>query len=212
MSRLGEAVAEVTGAERVNYEMLGNVEPALHAHVIPRYAAEPANRRQAPVWFYDWDQVPRFDAQRDGPLIQQLHDVLQRLNGIDSPSSLREIPQVRQIPGEAHRRWFTSTNFDLIVWIGDGGIIDGFQLCYDKTGDEQALTWRRDSGYSHAAIDSGEDRAGRYKASPILVPDGTFDVNAVAARFHAESRDIDPEVAAFIFEKLSECDKTPPTG
>ena len=37
MARLGDAVLAVTGAERINYEMLGNVEPALHAHVIPRY-------------------------------------------------------------------------------------------------------------------------------------------------------------------------------
>src|SRR5947209_13661388 len=33
MARLGDAVLEVTGAVRINYEMLGNVEPALHAHV-----------------------------------------------------------------------------------------------------------------------------------------------------------------------------------
>ena len=99
MGMLGQAVAEVTGAERINYEMLGNVEPALHAHVIPRYSAEPANRRQAPVWFYDWDQVPAFDAVRDGPLLRQLHDTLTRLNALDTSTSLREIPQVRQVPG-----------------------------------------------------------------------------------------------------------------
>jgi diadenosine tetraphosphate (Ap4A) HIT family hydrolase len=40
MARLGDAVLAVTGAERINYEILGNVEPALHAHVIPRYASE----------------------------------------------------------------------------------------------------------------------------------------------------------------------------
>ena len=42
MARLGDAVLAVTGAERINYEILGNVEPALHAHVIPRSAREPA--------------------------------------------------------------------------------------------------------------------------------------------------------------------------
>ncbi|HEX4912639.1 MAG TPA: HIT domain-containing protein, partial [Vicinamibacterales bacterium] len=40
MARLGDAVLEETGAERINYEILGNVEPALHAHVIPRHASE----------------------------------------------------------------------------------------------------------------------------------------------------------------------------
>ena len=38
MARLGDAVLEVTGAVRINYALFGNVEPALHAHVFPRYA------------------------------------------------------------------------------------------------------------------------------------------------------------------------------
>ena len=46
MARLGDAVLRVTGAERINYEILGNVEPALHAHVIPRFADEPADLRR----------------------------------------------------------------------------------------------------------------------------------------------------------------------
>jgi len=49
MAHLGDAVLTVTGAERINYEILGNVEPALHAHVIPRYATEPEASRRAPV-------------------------------------------------------------------------------------------------------------------------------------------------------------------
>ena len=212
MGMLGQAVAEVTGAERINYEMLGNVEPALHAHVIPRYSAEPANRRQAPVWFYDWDQVPAFDAVRDGPLLRQLHDTLTRLNALDTSTSLREIPQVRQVPGEARRRWFSSVNFDLIVWLNERNGIDGFQLCYDKTGEERALTWRHGTGFSHAAVDSGEDRTGKYKSSPILVPDGRFDGGTIAARFKEESTAIDPGIAGFVFDKLMGCDKSPPAG
>ena len=42
MARLGHAVLEVTGALRINYAMFGNVEPALHAHVFPRYATSPS--------------------------------------------------------------------------------------------------------------------------------------------------------------------------
>ena len=212
MGMLGQAVAEVTGAERMNYELLGNVEPALHAHVIPRYAAEPDNRRRAPVWYYDWDQVPAFDAVRDGPLLRRLHDALARLNAVDTGASLREIPQVRQIPGEARRRWFTSANFDLVVWLNEHEEIDGFQLCYDKTGEERALTWRQGAGFTHAAVDSGEGRAGKYKSSPILVPDGLFEGATVAARFQVESTAIDPEIAGFVFDKLMECDTRPPAG
>src|SRR6202161_3163970 len=33
MARLGDALLKVTNALRINYAILGNVEPALHAHV-----------------------------------------------------------------------------------------------------------------------------------------------------------------------------------
>jgi diadenosine tetraphosphate (Ap4A) HIT family hydrolase len=69
MGRLGRAVFEVTGALRMNYAMFGNVEPALHAHVFPRYADEPAALRSANPWGYDWTQAPAFDASRDGGLL-----------------------------------------------------------------------------------------------------------------------------------------------
>jgi diadenosine tetraphosphate (Ap4A) HIT family hydrolase len=61
MTALGDALLEVTGAARINYEILGNSEPALHAHVFPRYDTEPADRRTGPVWLYDWSQARVFD-------------------------------------------------------------------------------------------------------------------------------------------------------
>ena len=60
MARLGDAVLAVTGAERINYEILGNVEPALHAHVIPRHASEAPDRRHQPVWLHDWSAAEPF--------------------------------------------------------------------------------------------------------------------------------------------------------
>ncbi len=62
---LGDALLEVTGALRINYEILGNSEAALHAHVLPRYQSEPEAMRRRPAWFYDWDAAPDFDLQRD---------------------------------------------------------------------------------------------------------------------------------------------------
>ena len=41
LGRLGDAVLAATGALRINYAIFGNLEPALHAHVHPRYADEP---------------------------------------------------------------------------------------------------------------------------------------------------------------------------
>jgi diadenosine tetraphosphate (Ap4A) HIT family hydrolase len=62
MARLGDAVLSVTGAERINYEILGNVEPALHAHIIPRHASEDPERRRTAVWLHDWKTAPALDA------------------------------------------------------------------------------------------------------------------------------------------------------
>ena len=54
MATLGDALLAETGADRINYEILGNVEPALHAHVIPRRASEDPALRTKPVWLHDW--------------------------------------------------------------------------------------------------------------------------------------------------------------
>ena len=63
MARLGDAVLEETGADRINYEILGNVEPALHAHVIPRHASENPELRGKPVWLHDWSTAPAFSIE-----------------------------------------------------------------------------------------------------------------------------------------------------
>jgi len=62
MARLGDAVLAVTGAERINYEILGNVEPALHAHVIPRHSHESPELRAKPVWLHDWTTARPIDS------------------------------------------------------------------------------------------------------------------------------------------------------
>jgi diadenosine tetraphosphate (Ap4A) HIT family hydrolase len=71
MAALGDAVLAVTGAERINYEILGNVEPALHAHVIPRHGDEDPALRRTAVWLHDWTKAPALDeqARRLGRLI-----------------------------------------------------------------------------------------------------------------------------------------------
>jgi diadenosine tetraphosphate (Ap4A) HIT family hydrolase len=72
LARLGQAVLEVTGAVRINYAMFGNLEPALHAHVHPRYADEPEALRPAHPWAYDWSAARRFDRELDGALLAAL--------------------------------------------------------------------------------------------------------------------------------------------
>jgi diadenosine tetraphosphate (Ap4A) HIT family hydrolase len=63
MGRLGDAILQVTSADRINYEILGNAEPELHAHVFPRYATEPPELRRMPAWFYDWAAAPPYDVE-----------------------------------------------------------------------------------------------------------------------------------------------------
>jgi diadenosine tetraphosphate (Ap4A) HIT family hydrolase len=77
LGRLGDAILEVTQALRINYAIFGNLEPALHAHALPRYADEPEAYRTANPWAYDWSRAPRFDISRDGELLQLLRDRLQ---------------------------------------------------------------------------------------------------------------------------------------
>jgi len=76
MALLGDAVLQVTGALRINYAMFGNVEPALHAHVVPRYVDEAPQLATAHPWMYDWTAAPRFEAIRDAPLLQDLRVLL----------------------------------------------------------------------------------------------------------------------------------------
>jgi diadenosine tetraphosphate (Ap4A) HIT family hydrolase len=78
MGKLGDAVLAVTGALRINYAMFGNVEPALHAHVIPRYTDEAAAMRTAHPWMYDWNAAPQFEMQVQGALLSELRDYLAR--------------------------------------------------------------------------------------------------------------------------------------
>ncbi|GAB5496352.1 MAG: hypothetical protein Phyf2KO_14320 [Phycisphaerales bacterium] len=56
---LGDAVLTATGAERINYLILCNMAPELHAHVIPRFASEdPKLRRLGPFEAYDFSSAP----------------------------------------------------------------------------------------------------------------------------------------------------------
>ena len=78
MSVVGDIILEITGAVRINYEMLGNFEPALHAHVFPRFEDEPEELKLKPVWFYDWESAPAFNASRDSEIMQAIAAGLKR--------------------------------------------------------------------------------------------------------------------------------------
>jgi diadenosine tetraphosphate (Ap4A) HIT family hydrolase len=79
MDALGHAIetacrASDTGFRRMNYEILGNTDAYLHAHLFPRYQWEPQDRISGPVWLYDPEEfygpeaalAPRHEALRSG--------------------------------------------------------------------------------------------------------------------------------------------------
>ena len=91
MSRLGDALLKVTGAARINYAIFGNQDPALHAHVVPRYLDEPDPYRTQHPWAYNWNAAEAFDRSRCQDLADGVLKELTRL-GVTKP--------MRYNPGE----------------------------------------------------------------------------------------------------------------
>lgn len=87
MARLGDAVLKATGALRINYAIFGNLEPALHAHVFPRFANEPEGLRTAHPWTYDWNAAARFSAAHHEGLLAAIRSQLLSLSGFSPQPS-----------------------------------------------------------------------------------------------------------------------------
>jgi hypothetical protein len=115
---------------------------------------------------------------------------------------LEEYNRPGEPEGDFMKRWFSDSYFDLFVWFDQQGIIDRFQLCYGKSQDEHALTWKRPSTYYHQQVDDGENKPGKSKSTPILLPDGMFDFRTIAERFSKESQNIDPDIKQFVHQKI----------
>jgi diadenosine tetraphosphate (Ap4A) HIT family hydrolase len=84
MAALGDAILTVTrpnGAVRINYSIYGNLEPQLHAHLIPRYSDEPEEFRTMPAWLYPAEtrEARPFDPEKDRLLVHSIRDELRRL-------------------------------------------------------------------------------------------------------------------------------------
>ena len=78
MTRVGDALQRSTGAHRINYAVMGNSDPWLHAHIVPRYLDEPGTMLHNSPWAYPPEVMNGhpFDAKRDAGLIQQLREIL----------------------------------------------------------------------------------------------------------------------------------------
>jgi diadenosine tetraphosphate (Ap4A) HIT family hydrolase len=77
MARVGDAIMKVTGAYKINYETWGNLDPALHTHIVPRYREEPDDKRVKPACtVYDFSKSRKFDPEVDSAFVQKMREVL----------------------------------------------------------------------------------------------------------------------------------------
>ena len=79
MVKIGDAILKVTDAFRINYAIMGNSQPVLHAHIVPRYMWEPDELRKGLPWDHPdiFAEATKFDAKRDQTLVDELRNILQ---------------------------------------------------------------------------------------------------------------------------------------
>ena len=79
MVSVGDAIMQVTDAFRINYAVMGNNVPVLHAHIVPRYMWEPEKLRKGFPWDHPdaYAESTRFYEKRDRELKEQLRESLQ---------------------------------------------------------------------------------------------------------------------------------------
>ena len=118
---------------------------------------------------------------------------------------LRELRKVQQVSGEPKRRWFFCHELDLVVWEEEGGAICGFQLAYDKQGNEHSLAWHKRRGFSHYVVDDGEPMAG-VNETPFLYANGPLKRDRVLDQFLAVSSGIPADIVSFVEARLREFD------
>ena len=91
MTILGDAVAQACAPiVRLNYDILGNTDTYLHAHVFPRYSWEEPGRLKMPVWFYPaecWTSDEYNFTQKKYELVRKtitenLHNIIRDIKNI----------------------------------------------------------------------------------------------------------------------------------
>lgn len=120
---------------------------------------------------------------------------------------MKERVGVRQISGESKRRWFSSEDFELIVWGTDSDKLIGFELCYDKRGKVRSIRWDISAGFHHMAVDDGEQIFGKYKETPVLIADGFFDAKQVHSDLSEVSHLLPNEIAEYVLNRISQYPK-----
>jgi len=80
MTVIGDAIISSTNCYRINYEIECNKEQALHAHIIPRYADEPDEFKERPVWLSPgWKNAPQFSLETHAKLMQDIKTYIRKV-------------------------------------------------------------------------------------------------------------------------------------
>ena len=114
---------------------------------------------------------------------------------------LQKIHGVRQDDADRERHWFQDDFFDLFAWTDTAGNVIAFQLCYDRLNRERVLAWSEPAGFVHRRIDDGEALPAQ-KMAPIMVADGEFAADRIAAEFDRRSTSIDMRWRKFVRMKI----------
>ncbi len=93
---------------------------------------------------------------------------------------------------------------ELIVWLDTDEQPEGFQICYTGFGQqEHALTWKRQSGFVHYRVDTGDTRPDK-NLTPILVTDGAVPWERLRRDFFEVSEGVDAALRQFVAARLAE--------
>ena len=112
------------------------------------------------------------------------------------------ILNVRQVPGEDFKVWFTDDYWDLFLWIDRNKRISSFQLGYGKPSEEQMLIWRRGGGLTAARVSDGEETLTENR-TPLLTETSDYDLDSVIERFSGDSKKINSKIADFVVSTLT---------
>lgn len=77
MSLVAEAVAKAFGAEKMNYELLGNGDTHLHWHLFPRINGDLENYgNKGPVWWYPMEKMYSPDNRPSDTELKEMKTIL----------------------------------------------------------------------------------------------------------------------------------------
>ena len=114
--------------------------------------------------------------------------------------AFRELSDVEQYDGEPHRRIFTDDSFfDLTIWVDQSNRPIGFQLSYDISRKQRAITLLPKSLHAYNnSIHTGEADSLTFKRTPILQEQVPFPRELCLPKLREISSSLPNDIADFV--------------